>query len=299
MRSVFYLILLLLNANVLRGQSEASKKGSQSLYYTDSIYSENLEEYRKHNVYLPKGFDKQKEYPIIYATDGEVNLTSSVIKATLDSLIQNEIIAPVIYIGSHANLNPVGNTVVDSESGMTMTMHYRNFEYVPSKDAEQFIPEIKGRFDNHMRYFTEELIPGLEAELGLKGLKQNRIFYGTSNGAGFGAHLLNRHPDLIGTYLCFSTLGAMVASHSLVANIKYPQLFLKYGDQEGPAFKQEAEGLYKKYRDSGAFCDLQVYSGGHNEKYWLKELAATLPRVLSIDPSRADGSVQMYSAPKF
>ncbi len=48
---------------------------SKSEFSTDSIFSKHLNEYRKHNVYLPKGFDKENEYPIIYATDGNSSLT--------------------------------------------------------------------------------------------------------------------------------------------------------------------------------------------------------------------------------
>ncbi len=56
-----------------------------SVFYTDSIFSKNLNETRKHNVYLPIGFDKLKQYPIIYATDGGCELTEK--KQVLDSLI--------------------------------------------------------------------------------------------------------------------------------------------------------------------------------------------------------------------
>ena len=38
-----------------RGTFESSR------YFTDSIYSKHLSEYRKHNVYLPQGFDPAKD----------------------------------------------------------------------------------------------------------------------------------------------------------------------------------------------------------------------------------------------
>ena len=49
----------------------------KSEFYTDSIYSEALGEHRKHNVYLPKGYDSSKQYPIIYATDGDLSIEYS------------------------------------------------------------------------------------------------------------------------------------------------------------------------------------------------------------------------------
>ena len=82
---------------------------TDSKVFTDSIYSKYLKEYRKHTVYLPKGFNSTKSYPIIFGTDGGTSLTDK--KAELDSLINYKIIKPIIFIASFSN-----NKIADSTS---------------------------------------------------------------------------------------------------------------------------------------------------------------------------------------
>ncbi|MFN1835294.1 alpha/beta hydrolase [Balneola sp. MJW-20] len=264
----------------ITGSSQDISYTGGSEYYVDSLYSESLGEFRKHNVYLPDSFDAQKNYPIIYATDGERSTDNSFIKAMLDSLISNEIIEPVIYIGSHSNDKVVGGATGQGEGGSTFAMQYRNFEYVDNDKHMADMPDLKDRFKDHMKYFTDELIPSVEETLNQDPGPENRIFYGFSNGAGFGANLLNRHPSLIGTYICYSTLGSGVADNEWSADIRFPDLYLKYGDQEAEVFRQEAEALVQKYEESGSFYEMEVFNGGHDDQIWNKKLPETLMKIL-------------------
>jgi predicted esterase len=186
----------------------------------------------------------------------------------------------VIYIGSHANLNEVPNSTIQTEDGATFALHYRLFEYVESDQVP--LPELKDSFLNHMQYFTDELIPKVEREFNQDTGKQGRIFYGYSNGAGFGANLLNKDPNLIGTYICYSTLGSKADKGTWSTDIDYPDLYLQYGDQEADAFKSEAEFLKAKYQESNSFCELKVYQGGHDETKWLEEFKMTISEILKV-----------------
>lgn len=276
----FALFFLLFGSSSLMGQPPNYAPKNQSKFYTDSIYSENLKEYRKHNVYLPKDFDASINYPIIYATDGEADLAQSAIKMILDDLIERKIITPVIYIGSHANGSEVPNSSIQTEDGATFALHYRLFEYVETDNDQVPLPELKDRFLNHMQYFTAELIPTVESEFNQDAGRKGRIFYGTSNGAGFGTNLLNKNPDLIGTYICYSTLGSKADKGKWSADTDYPDLYLQYGDQEADAFKSEAEFLKAKYQESNSFCELKVYQGGHEEAKWHEEFKKTISEIL-------------------
>ena len=75
---------------------------TDSKYYTDSIYSNSLSEYRKHNTYLPKGFNAKNDYPIVYATDGFTINKNSFLKKSLDLLIENNVIENCVYGGNGA-----------------------------------------------------------------------------------------------------------------------------------------------------------------------------------------------------
>ncbi|OYQ40589.1 alpha/beta hydrolase-fold protein [Flavobacterium aurantiibacter] len=86
-----------------------------SLVAVDSIYSKNLNEYRKHNVYLPRGFKTTHRYPIIFATDGGTDISET--KELLDSLISKQIIKPLIFIASFSNTKIADSSLVTTSDG--------------------------------------------------------------------------------------------------------------------------------------------------------------------------------------
>ncbi|MDP5231855.1 MAG: esterase, partial [Cellulophaga sp.] len=194
-------------------------------------------------------------------------------------LIENKIIEPLIYVGSHSNSKAIKNNKIKTHDGLHIKIQYRNFEYVENMDIGNDFPELSERFKNHMLYFTEELILGIEKELKLSFLATDRIFYGVSNGAGFGANLLNKFPDVIGTYICYSTIGSNVENNLWKEDIKYPVLYLQYGNEEDFIFKQEAEKLKMKYNKSNSFCELRSFIGGHDYKKWDEEFTKTIIKI--------------------
>lgn len=130
MRIIIRTILTLILAVLITScNSKKTATFSKSEFFTDSIYSQPLGEYRKHNVYLPKGFDKAKKYPIIYSTDGNEIKENSFYKKTLDSLINNRVIQPIILIKSYSN-KKVADSSGTLGNGETMYLAYRYFEYV-------------------------------------------------------------------------------------------------------------------------------------------------------------------------
>lgn len=268
MNNFFQIIILILLGSAFSSfqiKQELALKESQ--FYTDSIYSKNLGEYRKHNVYLPKGFNKQQQYSIIYATDGTTSIENNFYKLALDSLIDNKIIKPTIYIASHSNLK-IANRTTNALDGKKISIDYRNFEYVESFKFGTSAPDLSNRFNNHLLYFKDELIPQVEEEFKQIPQNENRFFYGFSNGAGFGANLLNKYPDVIGTFICLSTLGSNVERNEWNEEMKYPDLYLQYGDEESFVFRKESQDLARKYKDSHSFVELHEYVGGHDYKKW-------------------------------
>ena len=245
-----------------------------SQFYTDSIYSEHLSEYRKHNIYLPENYEQGKSYPIIYATDGGEITDNNVNIKTLDSLIHNKIIQPVIYIESYCN-----RKIADSVSlgtGEKRYLNYRNYEYVEANYVEGVNPIFSNSFRNHMLYFKDELIPSVERKLKIKVSKKDRAFYGFSNGAGFGLNLSNRYPELIEHFICFSTLGSNVENLKWDKTVAYPKLSIKYGNEEPTFFQEETEKITEKYKSVNAFYKLDVFNGGHDYKKWNEEFAKSL-----------------------
>lgn len=250
-----------------------------SEFLTDSIFSQNLNEYRKHNVYLPKGFNKAKKYPIIYATDGNSSLTDK--KEILDSLIGNRIIKPLIFVASFANNKIADSTSLKTGEGKNVKLGYRNFEYINDYASTTKDSSLANRFENHKSYFVKELIKHIEDKYGQNIGKESRYFYGVSNGAGFGMSLLNEKPELIGTYLCFSTFGGDIQRNIWKTKITYPKLYLKYGSEEPLFLKDNAEFLKRKYDESNSFIEIKEFNGGHSNKFWKEEFVDTVKKILN------------------
>lgn len=281
MRKIEILIIGIIGLSIISCQSKKSTSNSESKFFTDSIYSKHLNEYRKHNVYLPKGFDNGKEYPIIYATDGNSSLTEK--KKLLDSLIDNKIIKPLIFVASFSNNKIADSTSTTTGDGKKVHLSYRNFEYVDRKPTRLEDSLLVDRFKNHELYFTKEMITEVEKNYNQNNRKTDRYFYGVSNGAGFGMSLLNKNPDIIGTYICFSTFGGDIQSNNWDKDIKYPKLYLRYGSDEFFGLKEDAEFLKSKYAESKSFIESKEYEGGHNNKFWNKEFSEIIIRVLKIE----------------
>ncbi len=252
-----------------------------SKFITDSIYSKYLKEYRKHNVYLPKDFNSNKSYPMIFSTDGGTNLTDK--KTELDSLINNKIIKPIIFIASFSNSKIADSTSTTLGNGKKVYLNYRNFEYVDRKPIRLEDSLLIDRFSNHKLYFTNELITQTEKIYNQKAKKENRYFYGVSNGAGFGLSLLNSNPELIGTYICFSTFGGDIQTNVWNEKTKYPNLYLRYGSEEPFFLKDEAEYLISKYTASNSFIETKEFEGGHNNKFWKKDFIEIINRVFKTE----------------
>lgn len=283
MKNTLYLLFIISIISIATSCKSAKVvSNTESKYYTDSLYSKSLSEYRKHNVYLPQNFDKKKKYAIIYATDGSLIFPEDDIKQTMDSLISNKIIKPLILIESYANRKIADSTIQTLGDGSKVYMMYRNFEYTNDWGAFAKDTLLKYRFPNHMSYFKDELISDVEVKFNQKLNKKDRYFYGVSNGAGFGMSLLNKHPNTIGTYLCFSTFGGDAQTNDWKKEVDYPDLYLKYGKYEPEFLKDDAEFLKLKYKELNKFIAVEEFDGAHDWKKWKKGFYATIIKLFAV-----------------
>lgn len=283
MRKTLIIILGIIGFSIISCQSKKSSSNSESKFYTDSIYSNNLNEYRKHNIYLPKGFNKEKKYPILYATDGSEIKKNNFYKRTLDSLINKQIIEPIIYVVSHSNSKIADSTSQTRGDGTKVFLQYRNYEYINDIAKTSNDSILMNRFKNHMLYFNNELISKVESKFNQSPNKEDRYFYGVSNGAGFGLSLLNNHPNTIGTYLCFSTFGGDIQSNTWKENVDYPKLYLEYGSDEPFFLKTEAEFLKSKFKELNLFAEIEEYNGGHDYKKWNEKFIEIITKILATE----------------
>ena len=262
------------------------KPRTSSVTYTDSIYSRYLSEYRKHNVYLPKNFNPKNKYPIIYATDGsDIDDEDFYFKESLkkfDSLIENNIIKPFIFIASYYNKEYTNILVDTSENGKSYFYPFRNIEYEKFNSTQTKDTTFINRFNNHMLYFKDELTTKVEGEFNQNLERNDRYFYGSSAGAGFGISLLNKYPNKIGTYLCLSTYGGNIQSKVWNIITEYPTLYFEYGSDE-PSLKKDADFLNLKHKELHLNYHTKQFKGGHDYRQWDKEFVKTVTELLKFN----------------
>lgn len=239
------------------------KVSSKPIFVSDSIFSKSLSEFRIHDIYLPIGYVKGRRYPIMYGTDGIDEQTIFV----LDSLIKKKKILPFIYVSSRANVRIADSTSVKTGDGKAVRLAYRNFDYI-NNNASGGSGPLANRFEQHLEYFVHEFVPHVEKTLSLPDDPHNRYYTGFSNGAGFGVQMLNRYPELMSNYCCFSPFGADPDELKWVKGQVYPELFWWYGNEEPDFLNDDAAFIQERYNESRGTFHLNKYDGGHSHKLW-------------------------------
>ncbi len=238
---------------VLLTQSVFCQSQTPSRIVIDSVYSSALNEMRTYCVYLPENFEPLKsDYTVITATDGQ-SIVKLDYKRNIDSLIANKIIPPVILIGVYSN-----------ETEISKGTSMRQYEYVYNFDAEN--EELKLRFEKHLAFFTEEVGNNVLAKWGINQFSDKSVFYGCSNGAGYGLYLYFTGKIKFGSYVCYSPLGYNVEIKR--QKNRSEKLYISYGGEELFLLVDEYENLIKQLKDNGYKFNLTKFKGGHSELLW-------------------------------
>lgn len=240
----------------------------ESIYREIQIDSKYLSESRSIGIYLPAGYSKNKEYPVIYAEDGMM-LTSENYKHLIDSLIDNGYIRPIIMAASYENTNMIPGSDLD----------YRRVEYVESLSKEN--ETLNPIFENHMSYFINEFIPMIEDKYSVSKSRENRIYFGTSYSADFGITLSMKHPELIANYWCFSPVSITGDSYPLL------EQFIEYNicwgvKEELSSSTDYFQSMVFSIRKRGGKVYDWTYSGVPDIKCWRDEFVKMLVEKFGI-----------------
>ncbi len=241
---------------------------SESQFFKDSLYSKSLNEQRILTVYLPAGYDTSSiVYPVIYTTDGQL-ITESY-RHRMDSLIANNLVRPFVLIGSHSN-----ETLV--KGGLEL----RNYDYLPGN------PKVKSpysnRFEDHMFFFTRELLAYIESHYRVSQKPEERTFYGISNGADFGVSLALAHSDQFKRFIVLSIF------QGTKEKLKWKEndgiyLYLGYGLKEEDHVSKEALRLEKYCIKKKVSHTLVTWNGEHVRKYWEITFVKALLRLNEVN----------------
>ncbi len=142
----------------------------------EHVSSKHLDQQRPIRIYLPPGYDERISYPVVYCQDGEQFFNFGRIATAATSLILEDNIQPFLIVG------------VDVDT-RTRTQEY-------SPDGELF--------PYYCSFFSEELIPFVEARTSARREADARIVAGDSLGGTVSLHLALLYPELYGQIISFS-----------------------------------------------------------------------------------------------
>lgn len=201
-----YLLILCFSLFVLHSISQT---------ITDSIYSKNLNQYRIYTLHNPDNFNPNKNFYLIYMTDGEHLIEKNYIPL-LDSLMSKSIIPQIIIAGEHS-VGTSGN---------------RYNEYVNYKGDTTI-------YNNHQLFFINEFIPYIEKKLNLTITKENRVLYGFSNGASFVVDMTPKHTELFNNMICCQLWGYKVKPVDWDVS-QGPKIHIGYGKKDSESSIRES-----------------------------------------------------------
>lgn len=263
----------------------AASVAAQGKIVTDSITVNRLGVPQKYNVYLPKGYDAGRTYPVVYLLHGLWGCYKDWVETGQMQRVADQLIA---------SGECVGVVIVMPNAGDPDVHHYQsgyfNVENWPFED-----------------YFFQEFLPQVERKYHCGGAKGMRAIMGLSMGGGGTIVYAQRHPDLFASAYGMSawlemkgraSRGSEVpgsklaltdrsveehsaldyidkADASTIENLKSVRWFLDCGDDD--FLLQQSYTLHQMMKRAGIKSELRVRDGAHTWEYWHSALYTALP----------------------
>lgn len=229
---------------------------SGNLWRAD-IFSPELNETIKIDVWTPDGYTASKKYPVIYMHDGQ-NLfdTNSTwnhqaweIDSVLGSLIADKKVEPAIVVGIHS----VDTTRIGD------LMPERVVEMTPSGEVRDFIDLMcRGQYraDEYLAFIVNTLKPIIDNKFSTLTDRKSTSIMGSSMGGLISIYGVTEYPEVFGAAVCMSTHW----TGAIGDNADFPTAMKQYLLDNFPR-----NGDYLLYFDNGD-CDYDSqYLPAYNE----------------------------------
>lgn len=229
---------------------------SGNLWRAD-IFSPELNEIIKIDVWTPKGYTDSKKYPVIYMHDGQ-NLFDSnstwnhqawEIDSVLGTLIADKKVEPAIVVGIHS----VDTTRIGD------LMPERVVEMTPSGEVRDFIDLMcRGQYraDEYLSFIVNTLKPIIDDKFSTLTDRKSTSIMGSSMGGLISIYGVTEYPEVFGAAVCMSTHW----TGAIGDNADFPTAMKQYLLDNFPR-----NGDYLLYFDNGN-CDYDSqYLPAYNE----------------------------------
>jgi enterochelin esterase-like enzyme len=241
--------------------SPAVKSELEGERFERALWSEHLQETRRLFVYLPPGHDPQQSYPALFMADGaNVMLTAGLV----EHMIDNGLIPPLVLVGS--------------ASGQDGVVEDRSDLGISDLRAADYLPGYEGggdRFENHLRFFSEELVAYAMREFGVTADPSRRAVTGFSNGGSFSVFAALRRPDAFGMSIPLSPSWRRLAEDDFAQSTR-ARFFMSAGLYEVPRWRA-ASGYAEALRARGYEVAFETPATGHDRIQEELMLARFLP----------------------
>lgn len=228
-----------------------------------TLWSEYLGETRRLYFYLPPGHDRTRTYPVVFMADGA---SVMVLAPMFERLIDDGKIAPVIFAGAASGRE----AIVEDRSSLGIS-DIRAADYLPGR--EERIP----RFEQHLRFFSEELVDYASREFGGARDPAQRVVTGFSNGGSFSLFAALRRPDVFGISMPLSPSWRALPEEDLSRPLR--ARFLMSAGLYEIGRQRRASQYAETLRSRGFDVTMQTPAMGHDRDQEAAMLAQYLPMV--------------------
>lgn len=199
-----------------------------------TLYSEQLDEDRLINVYLPTSYhpDSLNTYPVIYLLDGSMH----------EDFIH---VVGLVQFGSMSWINLLPESIV---VGVSNEDRKHDFTYPTSVPEDKAEFPTTGGSEDFINFLDSELIPSIAARYRTSG---HRTIIGQSLGGLLATEILFKRPEMFNDYIIVSP-SLWWDDQSLldydVDSLTVDQVFIAVGN-EGPLMQGVAEELHSKLKE--------------------------------------------------
>lgn len=228
-----------------------------------TLWSEHLQETRRIYIYLPPGYDRTRTYPAVFMADGANVMVQA---PMLERLIADGHMAPTVFVGAASGQE----AIVEDRSSLGIS-DLRAADYLPGRETG--IP----RFDQHLRFFTEELVEYARREFNISADPSQRAVTGFSNGGSFSLYAALRRPDVFGVSMPLSPSWRTLTEDDL-AQMPRARFLMAAGLYE-IGRQRRASQYAETLRSRGYDVTMETPAMGHDRDQETIMLARYLPMV--------------------
>ncbi|MGB3624734.1 MAG: alpha/beta hydrolase-fold protein [Henriciella sp.] len=216
----------------------------------ETLDSPQLNETRKLSIYLPPDHDPNGNWPVLVLADGE---EADYYGRLVEERTLSGEVRPFVVIGLH--------------SGSDAIVHEKTFDF--DVRAGDYLPEYRDapeRFDAHLEWVTETVLPWAREEFGVTTKTSETVVAGKSNGAVFALQAALLRPDVFRHAIVMSP-GYMPLASTPDTGGKKARFLISAGTYE-PSFYYSADAAVRTLEDAEYDVSFRPFYAGHYIDQW-------------------------------